>query len=115
MNREVFFGGASGDSEDWQGDITSGKAPMGPTSSVAPTVLWLAHRSTQVNGDIYTVSSGKVARVAFVIGEGLFDPNHTPETLRDNIERIRDISTFLEPRTTLEELLLIPPLFGFKG
>jgi len=48
-------------------------------------IWWLAHLSTELNGAIFSVSSGKVARVAFVIGEGYFNPDHQPEDLRDNI------------------------------
>lgn len=113
MNREAFFGGAdSVASPDWREDIRCGKVPMGPPESVAATVLWLAHRSTQVNGEIYSSSSGKVSRVAFVVSEGLFDPHHEPETLRDNIEAIRELRDFVEPRSTGDELALIPPLFA---
>ncbi len=41
---------------------------MGPPSAVSPAVLWLALRDIEVNGQVYSSSSGKVARVAFVIG-----------------------------------------------
>lgn len=112
MNREVFFGGAdSGASPDWREDIRSGKVPMGPPEIVAPTVLWLAHRSTQVNGEIYSSSSGKVARVGFVVGQGFFDPHHEPETIRDNVEAVRNLRQFIEPASTAEELAVIPPLY----
>lgn len=112
MNREAFFGGkeSTGDS-DWQADIREGRVPMGPPEAVSSTVLWLGHRSTTVNGDIFSTSSGKVARVAFVVGEGYFDPNHTPEDLRDNVGAIRSLGDFLDATSTAAELALIPPLF----
>jgi len=112
MNRDAFFAGATVDDGDWQADIRSGRAPMGPPSIVAPTVLWLAHRSTRVNGDIYSVSSGKVARVGFVVGRGYFNPNHAPEDLRDNAGTIHSLEGFFDPASTAEELALIPPLFA---
>jgi NAD(P)-dependent dehydrogenase (short-subunit alcohol dehydrogenase family) len=111
MNRDAFFGGADTQGDNWQEDIRSGKAPMGPASAVSPAVLWLAHRSTTVNGDIYSTSSGKVARVGFVVGEGYFDPDHGPEDLRDHIERIRSLDNALDPTSTGDELALIPALF----
>lgn len=112
MNRDAFFGGAEADSQgDWREDIRSGKLPMGPGSIISPTVLWLAHRSTELNGEIFSTSSGKVARVAFVVGEGYFNPNHSPEDLRDNATRIRELGNYLDPTCTLDELLLVPPLF----
>ena len=111
MNRDAFFGGSDAGSNDWQADITSGKSPMGPPSIVAPAVLWLAHRTTAINGEIFSVSSGKVARVAFILGEGYFNPAHTPEDLRDHASTIRNLGSFIEPHCTLDELALIPPLF----
>jgi NAD(P)-dependent dehydrogenase (short-subunit alcohol dehydrogenase family) len=110
-NRDAFFGGSQSEGEDWQADIRAGKVPMGPPSIVSPTVLWLAHASTIVNGEIFSTSSGRVARVAFVMSEGIFDPDHTPETLRDRASEIRDIATIFEPGCTTDELMLIPALF----
>ncbi|MFB7860078.1 SDR family NAD(P)-dependent oxidoreductase [Rhodococcus qingshengii] len=111
MNRDAFFDGSESESGDWQADLRSGKVPMGPAEIVSPTVLWLAHPSTDINGEIFSTSSGKVARVAFVVGEGYFDPNHTPEGLRDNAKRIRELGNFLDPKSTGDELAVIPPLF----
>lgn len=111
MNRDVFFGGAEVEGDDWQADIRRGAVPMGPPSIVSPAVLWLAHASTTVNGDIYSTSSGKVARLGFVVGEGYFNPVHTPEDLRDHVEVIRSLVSFIEPTSTGDELALIPPLF----
>ena len=111
MNRDVFFGGAEVEGDDWQADIRRGAVPMGPPSIVSPAVLWLAHASTTVNGDIYSTSSGKVARVGFVVGEGYFNPVHTPEDLRDHVEVIRSLDRFIDPTSTGDELALIPPLF----
>jgi NAD(P)-dependent dehydrogenase (short-subunit alcohol dehydrogenase family) len=112
MNRDAFFGGSEPAGEDWQADIRDGRVPMGPPSIVSPTVLWLAHRSTTINGEIFSTSSGKVARVAFVLSNGYFGPNHRPEDLRDHAERIRLVEGGFEPRCTGDELMLIPPLFA---
>lgn len=111
MNRDAFFSGANVEGDDWQDDIRQGKAPMGPASAVSPTVLWLAHRTTTVNGDIYSTSSGKVGRVGFVVGEGYFNPGHAPEDLRDNLQTVRSLDNYLDSKRTLDELALIPPLF----
>lgn len=112
MNREAFFGGAESEGEDWREDIRLGRVPMGPPSAVAPAVLWLAHRSTTINGEIYSSSSGKVARVGFVVGEGWFDPYQAPEDLRDNADQIRALGDYLDITSTGDELALIPPLFA---
>jgi NAD(P)-dependent dehydrogenase (short-subunit alcohol dehydrogenase family) len=113
MNRDAFFDGAdSTGSPDWRDDIRSGRVPMGPHEIVAPTVLWLAHSSTQINGEIFSSSSGKVARVGFVVGEGHFDPHHAMEDLRDHEADIRTLGVYLEPTCTADELAVIPPLYA---
>jgi NAD(P)-dependent dehydrogenase (short-subunit alcohol dehydrogenase family) len=112
MNRDAFFNGADAISEDWQADIREGRLPMGPPSMVAPAVLWLAHRDTTINGEIFSVSSGRVARVAFVVGEGYFNPDHSPEDLRANEAAIRTLGQYLDPACTADELAVIPALFG---
>ncbi|MCP5388147.1 MAG: SDR family NAD(P)-dependent oxidoreductase [Novosphingobium sp.] len=112
MNRDAFFGGAEAESGgDWREEIRSGALPIGPGSIVSPTVLWLAHRSTTINGEIFSTSSGKVARVAFVVGEGYFNPHHGPEDLRDNCDAIRTLGDALDPVSVLDEVGLIQPLF----
>jgi NAD(P)-dependent dehydrogenase (short-subunit alcohol dehydrogenase family) len=112
MNREAFFGGAEPDQSNWTDNIRTGKVPMGPPEAIAPVVLWLAHRSTRINGEIFSSSSGKVGRVGFVVGEGYFKPHHTPEDLRDNADQVRSLDRYVEPRSTTEELALIPSLFS---
>lgn len=111
MNREVFFGGKESTTDDWQAEIREGGVPMGPPSIIAPTVVWLGHRDTTFNGEIFSTSSGKVARVAFVVGEGYFNPDHTADDLAANADQIRDLGDYLDPTFTGDELALIPPLF----
>lgn len=114
MNKDAFFAGSEPAGDDWQTDIHDGKCPMGPPSIVAPTVLWLASRDTQINGEIFSSSSGKVARVGFVVGEGYFDPEHDPEMLAANADRIRRLGKYLDPASTADELAAIPPLFAVE-
>lgn len=112
MNRDHFFGGAVSEGEDWRDDIRDGKVPMGPPAAVSPTVAWLAHRDTSVNGRIYSSSSGKVARVAFIVGEGWFDPHHSPENLVAHQAELDELGAFCDPGSTSDELALIPPLYA---
>lgn len=112
MNRDAFFAGKDAGGEDWQADIRAGHVPMGPPAAVTPTVLWLAHRDTALNGEIFSSSSGKVARVGFVVGQGWFDPDHGPEELAAHADEIRRLGDYLDPRSTSDELAAIPPLFA---
>jgi NAD(P)-dependent dehydrogenase (short-subunit alcohol dehydrogenase family) len=55
---------------------------------VSPTVVWLAHPGTTVNGEVFTAIAGTTAQV--VIGEayGWGSDAPTPEQIRDNAERV---------------------------
>ncbi|MCE7002019.1 hypothetical protein LWC34_04115 [Kibdelosporangium philippinense] len=97
--------------DDWQADIREGRTPVAPPAAVAPTALWLAHRSTKVNGEIYSSSSGKTARVAIVVGEGYINPDHTPEDIRDNIDTVRALGDYFEPQTAFDEVELVASHF----
>ncbi|MFW2830443.1 SDR family NAD(P)-dependent oxidoreductase [Sphingomonas sp. ID0503] len=110
MNREAFFGGHAVDETDWKSDIREGRAPIGPASVVAPAVLWLAHASSRINGQIFSVSSGKVARVGFVV-EGWFDPDHSAEDLAEHEAQITELRSYQEPSSTAEELTYIARAF----
>jgi NAD(P)-dependent dehydrogenase (short-subunit alcohol dehydrogenase family) len=114
MNRDAFFGGADAGGQDWQADIRGGMVPMGPPSIVAPTVLWLAHHSTAINGEIRSTASGKVARVyRHNLGRRStrICPRRWPPC---GVGRRRPHSrTFrLSPLSRTEELMMIPPLFA---
>ncbi|GAB3379695.1 SDR family NAD(P)-dependent oxidoreductase [Amycolatopsis echigonensis] len=111
MNRDAFFGGSEVEQDNWQDDLRSGRVPMGPPSIVSPTVLWLSHPDTDVTGQIFSTSSGKVARVAFVVGEGYFNPDHTMEDLQQHRNEIMELGKYLDPSDTGAELAVIPPLF----
>jgi NAD(P)-dependent dehydrogenase (short-subunit alcohol dehydrogenase family) len=55
---------------------------------VSPTVLWLAHPDTKVNGEVFTAIAGTTAQV--VIGEayGWGSDVPTAEQVRDNMDRV---------------------------
>jgi NAD(P)-dependent dehydrogenase (short-subunit alcohol dehydrogenase family) len=112
MNRDAFFEGKDAGGDDWQADIRAGRVPLGPPAAVTPTVLWLAHRDTDINGEIFSSSSGKIARVGFIIGEGWFDPDHGPEDLAAHEDKIRRLGDYLDPSSTSDEIAAIPPLFA---
>lgn len=55
---------------------------------VAPTVAWLVHEDTEVNGQVFTAVAGTTAQV--VIGEtyGYGSDAPTPENVRDHVDEI---------------------------
>jgi NAD(P)-dependent dehydrogenase (short-subunit alcohol dehydrogenase family) len=55
---------------------------------VAPTVAWLAHPDTRVNGEVFTAVAGTTAQLVIAETYGFGSDTPTPEDIRDNIDRI---------------------------
>ena len=111
MNAEVFVGNVAPNEDTWQDDIRAGTVPTGPAKIVAPTVVWLAHSSTSVSGDAYISSSGKVGRLAMIVTDGYFNPDHSPEDLANNVDEISSLESFAEFRNVSEDLAPFATLF----
>lgn len=54
------------------------------TELVVPAIVFLAHESAKVNGQIFGVYSGRVGRTITGAVPGFYDADMTVETLRDN-------------------------------
>ncbi|HEU4703304.1 MAG TPA: SDR family NAD(P)-dependent oxidoreductase [Conexibacter sp.] len=55
---------------------------------VSPGVAWLAHESCTSTGGIFQIHGSRAARVALGEPPGFWDAEMTPETLRDNFDRV---------------------------
>jgi NAD(P)-dependent dehydrogenase (short-subunit alcohol dehydrogenase family) len=55
---------------------------------VSPTVLWLAHPDTKVNGEVFTAIAGTTAQVVIGEGYGWGSDVPTAEQIRDNVNRV---------------------------
>jgi NAD(P)-dependent dehydrogenase (short-subunit alcohol dehydrogenase family) len=71
---------------------------------VSPVVVYLAHSSCEVSGEVYRASGGHVARVFVAIADGYRNPGLTAEDVRDQIDVIRDTSRFAVPGSALDDL-----------
>ena len=70
-------------------------APWMKPELVSPVVAWLCSEECDQNGEIIAATAGGYARVQYYVTEGVqFDPAEpvTIEMVRDNIDRIRDLS-----------------------
>ncbi|XP_059147270.1 peroxisomal multifunctional enzyme type 2-like isoform X2 [Physella acuta] len=73
---------------------------------VAPVVLYLCHNSCQETGGLFEVGAGWVGKLRWQRTEGVFlrEKNKavTPETVRDNWDRVTDFSNPTYPTSTRE-------------
>ncbi len=65
-------------------------SPAYDATLVAPTLVWLAHDSCKVNGEIFGVMSGTTTRIKVAETKGFRSRNPTPEAVRDNFDRVLD-------------------------
>ena len=70
--------------------------------SVTAVVTYLAHESCAVNGYVYSVAGGRVARIFMAETRGIVLPSFTPEAVRDNLEPINDPDGYLVPGSLTE-------------
>jgi NAD(P)-dependent dehydrogenase (short-subunit alcohol dehydrogenase family) len=70
--------------EDLLGELASLVSP----ESVSPIVAYLAHEECMVNGNIYSVAGGRVARIVTVETPGVVLPEITAESFRDHVGEI---------------------------
>ena len=81
-------------------------------SEVAPVVAWLVHEDCPVTGEVYSVGGGMVARMFIGLTEGIYEPNLTVETVRDQFDKIRDEANYTVPSQASDELQKLLALFS---
>jgi NAD(P)-dependent dehydrogenase (short-subunit alcohol dehydrogenase family) len=59
---------------------------------VSPAVVYLAHESCTLQGELLVSGGGYVLRLALVEAQGIHDENITPEMVAENIEKVLDIT-----------------------
>ena len=64
-------------------------ATMSP-ALVAPVAAYLAHESCALNGEIFTTSGGRVARITLSITPGIDDPQLDLEAAAEHIQQLMD-------------------------
>lgn len=77
---------------------------------VTPMVVYLASADCEFSHEIWSVGGGRYARVFVGVNEGWFaGKGEVPsaERVRDHIEQIRDIETYIVPTSSMEELMLL--------
>jgi NAD(P)-dependent dehydrogenase (short-subunit alcohol dehydrogenase family) len=91
--------------EDLLGELASQVSP----ESVSPTVAYLASEQCAVNGNVYSVAGGRIARIAIVETQGVLLAENTAEAVRDEIAAtdLQDGQVYSEPRSLDEETTII--------
>ena len=93
--------------ENLLGELAARVAP----ETVSPVVAYLAHQDCAVNGNIYSVAGGRVARIVAVETPGVVLPETTAESFRDHLDHLDDIdelsATYHQPVSLDDETMII--------
>jgi NAD(P)-dependent dehydrogenase (short-subunit alcohol dehydrogenase family) len=91
--------------EDILGDLAAKVSP----DSVSPLVVYLAHEDCAVNGHVYSVAGGRVARIFIAETHGVVLPENTPEAIRTHLPDIDrlDVGRYHQPSSLDEETTII--------
>lgn len=57
-------------------------------SAIAAAALYLMHDQCPVTGEFFTIGGGRMARVVLASNDGVYDPDLTPEMVRDQWDAI---------------------------
>ena len=82
---------------------------------VSPAVAYLAHQDCPVNGEIFSVAAGRVARVFIAETKGIYDPSLTMEAVRDGWETIMAEAGYGVPMSALAERMMLEDSFRRAG
>ena len=90
---------------DLLGDLAARVSP----ETVSPLVAYLAHEDCAVNGSVYSVAGGRIARIVVVETHGLVLPENTTESIRDHLAQIEEsvAAGFHEPTSLDAETMII--------
>jgi NAD(P)-dependent dehydrogenase (short-subunit alcohol dehydrogenase family) len=79
---------------------------------VSAVVAYLAHENCAVNGHVYSVAGGRVARIFMAESRGVVLPDLTAEAVRDNLGPIDLPDDFMVPDSLSEESDIIRQAIG---
>ncbi|HYO39498.1 MAG TPA: SDR family oxidoreductase [Nocardioidaceae bacterium] len=91
--------------EDLLGELHSRVSP----ETVSPAVAFLASDQCSVNGHVYSVAGGRIARIMVVETQGVVLEDNTAEAVRDHIAAVdlADAQPYHEPTSLDEETTII--------
>ena len=91
--------------QDVLGDLSAKVSP----ESVSPMVAFLAHEECPVNGNVYSVAGGRIARIFVAETHGVVLTENTPEAIRAHMGEIDqlDVKDYHQPTSLEDEMAVI--------
>lgn len=77
------------------------------TATVSPVVLYLAHESCTLNGELLSVAAGRVARICTMTAPGLYSERLTSEEVAAKLDAIMDPTGYIVPAKSMDQYQLL--------
>lgn len=77
------------------------------TVTVSPVVLYLAHETCALNGELLSVAAGRVARICTITAPGLYSEHLTSEQVAENLSKIMDPTGYIVPGKSMDQYQLL--------
>jgi NAD(P)-dependent dehydrogenase (short-subunit alcohol dehydrogenase family) len=86
-----------------------------PPEKVATGAAWLLSEDCSVNGEIFAVGGGRIARMMIAENEGVVGSGESIEDVRDIMPKVMADERFFHPKDLGERSARVAALFGFDG
>jgi NAD(P)-dependent dehydrogenase (short-subunit alcohol dehydrogenase family) len=77
------------------------------TEKVSPAVLYLAHESCTLSGELLSVAAGRVARICAITAPGFYSDAPTSEQVADNLATVMDPTDYIVPAKSMDQYKLL--------
>jgi len=77
------------------------------TTTVSPVVLYLAHESCSLNGELLSVAAGRVARICTITAPGFYSEDLSSEQVAENLHTIMDPTGYIIPGKSMDQYQLL--------
>ena len=74
---------------------------------VSPVVAYCAHESCKTTGEVYSAGGGRVGRIFYGVTPGIFDPELSPESVRDQLDKILSTDGYVVAKGPADEMSLM--------
>ncbi|TAK98443.1 MAG: SDR family oxidoreductase [Rhodospirillaceae bacterium] len=86
-----------------------------PPEKVSAGVAYMLSDECKINGEIFSMGGGRIARIAIAESEGVMGSGSSIEDVRDAMPRVMADTNFFYPKDLGERSRKVADLFGFQG
>jgi NAD(P)-dependent dehydrogenase (short-subunit alcohol dehydrogenase family) len=74
---------------------------------VSPVIGYCAHESCKTSGEVFSAGGGRVGRIFYGVTPGIYDRELSPETVRDQLDKILSTDGYVVAKGPADEMSLM--------